>query len=67
MLGWILGGIVLTVGATLIAVVWWRVGDQWADEEYKRFGHGGGRQRVDDGHRPTVINTDPTQNSDPDS
>ena len=22
--------------------MWWKVGDQWADEEYKKFGHGGG-------------------------
>lgn len=66
MLGWIIGGIVLAVGAALITVVWWRVGDQWADDEYKKFGHGGGRPRIDDADRPTVINTDATNNTDPD-
>lgn len=56
MLAWIIGGIVLAVGSALITVVWWRVGDQWADDEYKKFGHGGGRARRDDAGQSTVIN-----------
>jgi len=39
---WLLGGLVLAIGAGVFTVVWWKVGDQWADAEYKRFGHGGG-------------------------
>ena len=37
-----IGGLVLAVGAGVFTVLWWRIGDQWADDEYKRFGHGGG-------------------------
>lgn len=58
MLGWIIGGIVLAIGAAVITIAWWRLGDQWADDEYKKFGHGGGRPRRDDADRPTVIKTD---------
>ena len=39
---WLAGGLVLAIGAGVFTVVWWKVGDQWADAEYKRFGHGGG-------------------------
>ena len=39
---WLIGGLVLAVGAGVFTLVWWKVGDQWADAEYKRFGHGGG-------------------------
>lgn len=41
-IGWLIGGLVLAVGAGVFTIVWWKVGDQWADAEYKRFGHGGG-------------------------
>lgn len=57
MTGWIIGGIVLALGAGFITIAWWRLGDQWADDEYKKFGHGGGRPRADDTNSPTVINT----------
>ncbi len=67
MLAWIIGGVILAVGATLITVIWWRVGDQWADDEYKKFGHGGGRARAENNSRPTVINTnEPRSNANPD-
>ncbi len=39
---WLIGGLVLALGAGVFTLVWWKVGDQWADSEYKRFGHGGG-------------------------
>jgi hypothetical protein len=39
---WLIGGFLLAVGAAVFTLVWWKVGDQWADAEYKRFGHGGG-------------------------
>ena len=39
---WLVGGLVLALGAGAFTVVWWKVGDQWADAEHKRFGHGGG-------------------------
>jgi flagellar basal body-associated protein FliL len=45
MLPWIILGIVLAVLTTGITLVWWWVGDQWANEEYKKFGHGGGAKR----------------------
>lgn len=51
---WIIAGFVLAVGAALITLAWWKLGDQWADEEYKKFGHGGGRPRQE-GPKPTVI------------
>ncbi len=39
---WLIGGLLLAVGAGVFTLLWWKVGDQWADAEYKRFGHGGG-------------------------
>lgn len=41
-IAWLIGGLVLAVGAGVFTFVWWKIGDQWADAEYKRFGHGGG-------------------------
>lgn len=35
-LQWVVAGIVL-VGATAFVLVWWRIGDRWADEEHRRF------------------------------
>lgn len=60
MLFWILGGLLLALGAGVFTLVWWRFGDQWADEEYKKFGHGGGRPRAE-GPAPTVIRTEQDQ------
>ncbi|MCC5824442.1 MAG: hypothetical protein LAT64_14265 [Phycisphaerales bacterium] len=51
---WILGGFILAVGAAVITLAWWKLGDQWADDEYKKFGHGGGRPRQE-GPKPTVV------------
>lgn len=53
---WIIAGSILAVAAAGITLAWWKVGDQWADDEYKKFGHGGGRTRAD-GPAPTVIKT----------
>ena len=57
-MAWIIGGFILAVGAAVITLAWWKLGDQWADDEYKKFGHGGGRARKDTGPGPTVIRTD---------
>lgn len=35
-LQWVVAGIVL-IGATAFVLVWWRIGDQWADEEQRKF------------------------------
>ena len=39
---WILLGLFIAIVTAAFTLVWWKVGDQWADEEYKKFGHGGG-------------------------
>jgi hypothetical protein len=61
MLIWISLGLVIALVTFVVTIVWWKVGDQWADDEYKKFGHGGGGPK---GPAPTVINdfdsNDPT-------
>ncbi len=52
MLIWITLGVLIAVMTGAVTLIWWKVGDQWADEEYKKFGHGGGAPR---GPAPTVI------------
>lgn len=37
MLGWLIFAVVLAVVGGVLTIVWWRVGDVWADEEHKRF------------------------------
>ncbi|MBX3322299.1 MAG: hypothetical protein KF757_04860 [Phycisphaeraceae bacterium] len=37
MVPWIVLAIVLSVLGAILTIVWWRVGDQWADEEHRRF------------------------------
>jgi heme oxygenase len=44
-MGWLILSLVLALLLFAGTILWWRVGDQWADDEYKRFGHGGGRAR----------------------
>ena len=39
---WLGLGLVLFIFATFFTFIWWKIGDQWADAEYKKFGHGGG-------------------------
>ena len=39
---WLGLGLALFAFTTFFTFLWWKVGDQWADSEYKRFGHGGG-------------------------
>lgn len=53
MLLWILGGVGLAVFLGVFTIVWWKLGDIWADEEYKKFGHGGGAPK--NNNAPTVI------------
>ncbi|MDF1809254.1 MAG: hypothetical protein P1U42_06125 [Phycisphaerales bacterium] len=52
MLIWIILGVLVAVLTGAITLIWWKVGDQWADDEYKKFGHGGGGPQ---GPTPTVI------------
>ena len=52
MLIWISLGLFIAMVTAVFTLIWWKVGDQWADEEYKKFGHGGGAPK---GPPPTVI------------
>lgn len=49
MIGWLIFAAVLAVAGTFLTLLWWRIGDQWADEEHKRF-HAG-REDHDEGAR----------------
>ncbi|RMH14236.1 MAG: hypothetical protein D6695_01850 [Planctomycetota bacterium] len=40
MIGWLIFGIVLGVVGAVLTLVWWRIGDNWADEEHRRFREG---------------------------
>ncbi len=53
MLLWTLGALLLTAFLVAFTIVWWKLGDIWADEEYKKFGHGGGAPK--NNNAPTVI------------
>lgn len=64
MVVWIIGGFILAVGAAAITIAWWKIGDQWADDEYKKFGHGGGQPRQE-GPAPTIIKSTPDETSPP--
>lgn len=37
MTGWLIFAAVGSVIGAILTLVWWRIGDQWADEEHKRF------------------------------
>ncbi len=37
MVGWLIFAACLAVVGSVLTLLWWRVGDQWADEEHKRF------------------------------
>jgi len=52
MLIWISLGLVIALLTFGFTIVWWKIGDQWADDEYKKFGHGGGGPK---GPAPRVI------------
>ncbi len=49
---WIVGAVVLAIGAGAGTLIWWKVGDQWADAEHQKFGP---RREKTDGPAPTVI------------
>ncbi|GJM19816.1 MAG: hypothetical protein DHS20C14_20290 [Phycisphaeraceae bacterium] len=53
MLWWVVFIVVLIVALTVLTLAWWRIGDQWADAEHKRFG-----PKAADRQAPTVIRTD---------
>ncbi|MGV6813709.1 MAG: hypothetical protein ACWA5W_01725 [Phycisphaerales bacterium] len=52
MVMWILFALLIAIVTAVFTLLWWKVGDQWADEEYKKFGHGGGAPK---GPAPKVI------------
>ena len=52
MVGLVILTVVIAVLTAIITLIWWKVGDQWADDEYKKFGHGGGAPK---GPPPEVI------------
>ena len=54
---WILGGLVLAAGSGAFLIVWWKLGDQWADHEYKKFGRGRAGRPAND--KPEVIDDPP--------
>lgn len=52
MTGLVILTVIIAMLTAVITLVWWKVGDQWADDEYKKFGHGGGAPK---GPPPKVI------------
>lgn len=38
MIWWILFTLLVLVVLTVLTLAWWKIGDQWADNEHKRFG-----------------------------
>ncbi len=68
MITWIIMGVLVAVLTGGVTLIWWKVGDQWADDEYKKFGHGGGGPQGpapkvinDFDSQPTVVQSDHTQ------
>ena len=46
MLKWLILSIILAIITGVLTIIWWRVGDIWADEEHKRF-------KAGDEHHPS--------------
>lgn len=65
MLGWIIFALVLAVVGGVLTIIWWRVGDIWADEENKRF-RGGGDDADPERSGPVVIRGFDSTNDRPD-
>ena len=62
MLVWFLIAAVLGLGLTVGTIAWWRIGDQWADSEHKKF-----HAKEPTGPGPTIIRLDddaPSSSSD---
>lgn len=49
---WLVLSVILALGAGFGTLIWWKVGDQWADAEHKKFGP---RQDQPSDHAPRVI------------
>lgn len=49
---WLFSAVILALGAGFGTLIWWKVGDQWADSEHKKFGQ---RRDRSDADGPTVI------------
>lgn len=47
---WLIFSLILAFGAGIGTLIWWRVGDQWADAEHKKFG-----PRANSADAPKVI------------
>ncbi len=52
-MGWILFTLLVLVVLTVLTLAWWKIGDQWADGEHKRFG-----PKDADRQQPRVIPSD---------
>jgi hypothetical protein len=50
MLFTILWAVLTLIVGSVFVIIWWRIADQWADEEHKRF-----KDKPDDGPAPTVV------------
>ncbi len=46
----IIWGVVTLIGGSAFVLVWWRLADNWADDEHKRF-----KKVRDEGPEPTVV------------
>lgn len=62
MIGWIAFALVSSVVGAVLTIAWWRVGDQWADEEHKRF-HAGWGDQPEPGQVIKGFRTDPDQSA----
>ena len=66
MAGLVILTVVIAILTAIITLIWWKVGDQWADEEHKKFGSG---KDIPKGPPPEVIKDfnpiSGTQRSDP--
>lgn len=63
MVGWLIFAACLAVVGSILTLLWWRVGDQWADEEHKRF-HAG---REDHDRGATVVRGFGSSQEEPDT
>ncbi|MFI4898382.1 MAG: hypothetical protein ACIARR_11210 [Phycisphaerales bacterium JB059] len=49
---WLILSVILALGAGFGTLIWWKVGDQWADAEHKKFGPRSNQTRAE---APRVI------------
>lgn len=54
MIWWVLFAVVLGIALVVATLAWWRIGDQWADAEHKKFA---AKPRDPNAPKPRVIKT----------